>query len=55
MKRYIIIIIIMLVNGVAVMAQSDVKTKNVEDHQVDMDSPTFVPLVRVLPHKCPAR
>ena len=47
MKRYIIIIIIMLVNGVAVMAQSDVKTKNVEDHQVDMDSPTFVPLVRV--------
>ena len=47
MKRNIIIIIIMLVNAVAAMAQSDVKTIKSEDRQVDMDSPTFVPLVRV--------
>ncbi len=47
MKRIIIIIFILTAHLPSLMAQSDVKTIKPEERKVDMDSPTFVPMVRV--------
>lgn len=47
MHRNIILLVFTLLVSVPMMAQVKVKTIKPEDRKVDMDSPTFVPMVRV--------